>query len=214
MKRIVLGVAALAAAAVVVPAVAQPFGYGWNSNAGQGWVQNGYGPGAMMGFGRSGAMMGRGGPGHAAMMGSGWGGPMMGRGGQGAGTMMGWTETMRPGAGRFMTVDADQDGIVTAEEAASAADQVFAAMDADDDGNLTRDEYMAVRMGPQTGWNQVRQSERQTSKADRFDALDTDHDEQLSRDEFIGGSQAHFEAADGDKDGRVTPWEFRRSAWN
>ncbi len=150
-----------------------------------------------------------------------WGGPMMGWGnpgymmGQGGGYGRGmWRNPDAPGRGRFTMIDADQDGRVSAEEASSAADQVFTAMDANDDGQLTREEYMAVRMGPQNGWNADRQAARQEAKSGRFDTMDTEKDGTVSRAEFMAGAKAHFEAADADHDGTVTPWEFRRRAWN
>lgn len=149
-----------------------------------------------------GAMAGRMQQGMGAMNGGG------GMGGCGAGRGAGNPDA--PGLARFATVDADQDGVVSAEEAAAAVELVYVAMDADDDGRLTREEYMAVRMGPQTGTNAARQAERQNAKAARFDAMDGDRDGTVSRAEFIDGGKARFEAADTDHDGKVTPWEFRR----
>jgi len=66
-----------------------------------------------------------------------------------------------PGSGRYTMIDANDDGVVSDEEAASAADEVFTAMDADDDGFLIKEEYMAVRMGPQLGYNAERQAAMQ-----------------------------------------------------
>ncbi|MBC7338024.1 MAG: hypothetical protein H5U01_17375, partial [Clostridia bacterium] len=74
-------------------------------------------------------------------------GPGWGRGNMMMGNM--------PGRGRFPIIDADDNGVVSAEEAASAAEEVFAAMDADDNAELTMEEYMLVRMGPQDGWNKT-----------------------------------------------------------
>lgn len=154
-----------------------------------------------------------GGCGHGAGMG-GMGGRMQqgmgGTGGCGAGRGAGPGNPDAPGLARFAAVDADQDGVVSAEEAAAAVELVYVAMDADDDGRLTREEYRAVRMGPQTGTNAARQAERQNAKAARFDAMDGDHDGTVSRAEFLDGGKARFEAADTDRDGKVTPWEFRR----
>jgi hypothetical protein len=120
----------------------------------------------------------------------------------------------QPGRGRSMMMDANDDGIVSAEEAASAADEVFTAMDADDDGALTKDEYMAVRMGPQLGYNSERQAAMQKAKEDRFDAMDTDANGSVSKEEFLNAAQAHHAGADADGDGKVTPWEHRRQNWN
>lgn len=86
--------------------------------------------------------------------------------GFGMGYGMGYGPGMmgQPGRGRSMMMDANDDGVVSAEEAASAADEVFSAMDADDDAALTKDEYMAVRMGPQLGYNSERQAAMQKAK--------------------------------------------------
>ena len=138
------------------------------------------------------------GPGFGYGMGPGYGMGMMGQ----------------PGRGRSMMMDANDDGVVSAEEAASAADEVFTAMDADDDGKLTKDEYMAVRMGPQLGYNSERQAAMQKAKEDRFAAMDSDADGSVSKEEFLNSAQAHHAAADGDGDGKVTPWEHRRQNWN
>lgn len=134
--------------------------------------------------------------------------------GYGMGTGYGMGMMGQPGRGRSMMMDANDDGVVSAEEAASAADEIFTAMDADDDGALTKDEYMAVRMGPQLGYNSERQAAMQKAKEDRFTAMDTDANGSVSKEEFLNAAQAHQAAADTDGDGKVTPWEHRRQNWN
>lgn len=119
-----------------------------------------------------------------------------------------------PGRGRSMMMDANDDGMVSAEEAASAADEVFTAMDVDDDAALTKDEYMAVRIGPQLGYNSERQATMQKAKEDRFASMDSDANGSVSKEEFLNAAQAHHAAADADGDGKVTPWEHRRQNWN
>ncbi|SKA23885.1 EF-hand domain-containing protein [Consotaella salsifontis] len=195
MKRLLIAIAALGATAIAIPAAAQAFGPGRGPNAGYGWSQGCGGPGFMMGRG--------GGYGRAAMM-----------NGAGPRGMMATGNPAGRGGGRLTAIDTNRDGAITAEEAATAADEVFATMDADDDGSLTKDEYMAVRMGPGNGWNTARQAARQTLKQDRFAVIDADHDGRVSRAEFIEGARAHFSAADTDGDGQVTPWEFRQARWN
>jgi len=130
--------------------------------------------------------------------------------GPGGGMMMG----SAAGQARFSSIDANEDGTVSADEAAANADLVFTAMDADEDGNLTVEEYMAVRMGPQEGLNPEREASRQASKAERFAAMDTDADDVVAKAEFMAAGEAHFNAADSDGDGKVTPWEIRRSNWH
>lgn len=157
-----------------------------------------------------------------AQPGSWWGwnmGPgMMGQGPMGPG-MMGWGYGQQGqgygmrGYGRMGIVDLNDDGRVSAEEAAAAADEVYAAMDADDDGKITKDEYMAVRMGPGSGWNAERQAAMQAQKEARYAEMDADKDGTVTRAEFLDAAKAHHEAADTDKDGSVSPWEHRRRGW-
>lgn len=112
--------------------------------------------------------------------------------------------------GRFAMIDANEDGVISADEAAANAEDVFMAMDADDDGSLTKEEFMTIRMGPQNGWNQARQARRQKAKEARFDAMDKDGDGKVSQEDFMATAQARFELADSDSDGKVSPWDFRR----
>ncbi|WP_417684779.1 EF-hand domain-containing protein [Roseibium sp.] len=200
-KRIAFGTAIIFLAGAVT-------GQAQESGTGNGPVQaqpRGYGPGY--------GMMS---PGYG-MMGPGYG--MMGPGyGMWSGMMMPWHARGPmagiPGRGRFAMIDANEDGMVSAEEAASAADDVFSAMDYDDDGALTLDEYLYVRMGPGDGWNQARQEARQKEKSDRFAAIDEDGDGKVSKEEFLAGAKAHHEAADTNGDGQVSPWEHRSRNWN
>lgn len=116
--------------------------------------------------------------------------------------------------GRMGAIDTNNDGVIGDDEAAAQVEAVYAAMDADDDGELTEEEYMAVRMGPQRGWNTNRQKVMQERKKARFGEMDADKSGKVSKAEFIAGGKARFEAADTDKDGKVTPWEFRAQRWN
>ncbi|MDO6962747.1 EF-hand domain-containing protein [Rhizobium alvei] len=116
---------------------------------------------------------------------------------------------------RIGAIDSNDDGIISADEAADQVESVYAAMDADDDGELTMEEFMAVRMGPQLGQNEARQKMMQDRKKARFGEMDVDKSGKVSKAEFIAAGKARFEAADTDKDGQVTPWEFRaqRRGW-
>lgn len=136
----------------------------------------------------------------------GWGG-WWGRGtmmGQGGGMMM----------GRFGTIDTNDDGIISSDEAAAQVEMVYTAMDADEDGELTEEEYMAVRMGPGQGLNAERQKAMQERKKARFTEMDADKSGKVAKAEFIAAGKTRFTAADTDKDGQVTPWEMRAQRWN
>jgi Ca2+-binding EF-hand superfamily protein len=125
--------------------------------------------------------------------------PMMGRN-----MMMG---------GRFGVIDANNDGVISADEGASQREAVFAAMDSDDDGELTEAEFMAVSFGPGPGWNEDREEAMQAKKKERFAAMDPDKNGKVTQAEFMAEQQKRFASADTDKDGKVTPWEFRAMRW-
>ncbi|KQW72576.1 EF-hand domain-containing protein [Ensifer sp. Root127] len=108
---------------------------------------------------------------------------------------------------RIGTIDTNDDGVISDDEAADQVETIFAAMDGDDDGELTEDEYMSVRMGPGQGFNEARQKAMQERKKASFTKIDTDKSGKVSKAEFLTAGKARFEAAD--TDGRVTPWEFR-----
>lgn len=140
----------------------------------------------------------------------------MGPPGGGQGWMMWSPQAMQPrGMGgafyRFAIVDADSDGTVSDAEAAANHEEVFITMDADEDGVLTREEYLSVRLGPGPmmdggGRFSVQAQER---KAAAFAAMDQDGDGSVSQREWMSAGQERFTAADHDGDGVVTVWEFR-----
>lgn len=131
------------------------------------------------------------------------------RGGPG---MMGGGYGMH-GYGRAGIIDLNDDGRISTAEAAAAAEDVFITMDADDDDAITKDEYMAIRMGPGAGWNPARQTEMQARKEARYAEIDADKNGTVTREEFLDAAKAHHAAADQDKDGAVSPWEHRRRNW-
>jgi hypothetical protein len=136
----------------------------------------------------------------------GWG-PGSGQG-KGMGQGMGQGATMNE-RGRFKDVDANQDGVLQLTELTDNAEGVFAAMDADGSGDVTKDEYMALRLGPQDGVNPLMQSYRQSQKEARFAPLDKDGNGTVGHDEFVGGMTARFTAADADNSGTLTRPEMR-----
>ncbi len=139
------------------------------------------------------------------------GGPGMGMG-MGMGRGMGNPEA--PWRARFAQIDENKDGVIDRTELQAQAGGVFDAMDADSSGAITLEEYKAVRMGPQRGWNPARQAMMQNRKIARFAPMDANRDGSVTRAEFVAyHGDVMFARMDRNGDGRVTPLEFRRHGW-
>ncbi|MDM7932831.1 hypothetical protein [Tabrizicola sp.] len=175
---------------------------GWGNGPGNGWWSGGPG---MMAPGYGGGPGWGGGPG----TGPGWGFPGWGQG------------MMPPGMGMGMgsmgmgmpAMDADQDGVISAEEAAAHAEVMFVAMDADQDGVLVAEEIGGGRMDMMRRMNPARSAAMQERHAARFAAMDADGDGKVTMIEFLAAEKAQYDAADTDGDGKVTPWELRGQMW-
>ena len=131
------------------------------------------------------------------------------RRGEGRGWRQDMGQRQRGFMRRFQAIDANEDGKISDDEAASQRESVFLAMDANDDGELTEKEYMEIRMGQGEGRNKAHQAARQEQKRKRFAPMDADKSGTVSKAEWMTAGKAHFEAADANKDNIVTPWEFR-----
>jgi len=97
-------------------------------------------------------------------------------------------------------------------EVQARAEAMFDKADANHDGILTRDEYHAAlaaivraRGGTPTakGWAMVDA---------QFDAVDQAHTGRIPRGNFVAAALAHFDGADLNHDGTVTPNEARKAA--
>ncbi len=110
---------------------------------------------------------------------------------------------------RFSIIDQNDDGRISDDEAAAQREFVFASMDGDDDGELTEEEFMSVFMGRGDSRNSERVEQRQQEKQARFAPMDKDNSGKVSIAEWMAEGQERFASADTDKDGIVTPWEFR-----
>ena len=171
---------------------------------------------AALGLGGASAALAQGQPGWGWWGGPGWGGgPGHGMGpgyGMGPGNGMGPGYGMGPGAGMMMGgLDADQNGSISAEEAAAHAEAMFALMDVNGDGVMVADEMGAGRMGLMNPWGTPQLM--QERHAARFAARDTDGNGEVTMAEFLAAEKAQYEAADSDGDGKVTPWELRAAMW-
>lgn len=194
--------------------------------------QNGFWPNwggwgnPMMQQGQPGLGWGWGGRGFGMPMMGGYGMPMMG--GYGAPMMggYGWSQNqgvwpgdprqamMAPFAGRVTSLDVDNDGTISADEAAAAADAAFTAMDSNGDGSLTKQEFTSANLGPGAGFNPARVAAMRSAKEQRFTPIDANTDGTIGKDEFLDQAKTQWEASDRDGDGRVTPFEHRSTVWN
>jgi Ca2+-binding EF-hand superfamily protein len=121
----------------------------------------------------------------------------------------------RHGGGRGMQmIDANNDGVIGEDEAASLADHAFMRMDDDRDGKVTEAEFVSGPRGKRGGWfnwNSEETAAVQKVRTDKFATLDVNKDKSLDKTEFFAEAKAKLAAADTDKDGKVSPWEFRAS---
>jgi hypothetical protein len=116
------------------------------------------------------------------------------------------------GGSKHRFIDANLDGIISDEEAASLADHAFARLDRDRNASLTEAEFTAPR-GRERGWFNWGSSEEAAAvlkvRQEKFASLDADKNGQVSKAEFFAEAKARLAAADADKDGKVSPWEYR-----
>jgi EF hand len=139
--------------------------------------------------------------------GPGWAGPGWGSGMMSQGMGMG-------GANMMMTpIDADQDGAISAEEAAAHAEFMFEAMDADQDDVLVAGELGGGRRDMMRMMHPEMSAAMEERHAAQFSAKDGDGDGKITMAEFLAAEKIQYQAADSDGDGRVTPWELRGQMW-
>lgn len=118
----------------------------------------------------------------------------------------------------FARLDGNRDGKLDrsdreARKEAFLAER-FAGMDTNKDGKLDRAEFMAGHQRPAAGRSGPGMMERGMGMKHMramMGQMDGNADRALTRDEFVTGALKHFDAADANKDGKLTP-EERRAA--
>lgn len=111
-------------------------------------------------------------------------------------------------------IDANNDGVIGEDEAAAMADFAFLRMDDDRDGKVTEAEFVSGGHGKRGGWFNWNSDEKaavEKVRTEKFATLDANKDKSLDKLEFFAEAKAKLAAADTDKDGKVSPWEFRAS---
>jgi Ca2+-binding EF-hand superfamily protein len=106
----------------------------------------------------------------------------------------------------LIAIDANHDGIISAEEIANSP-AAIRTLDRNGDGQLTPDELMPMQ----------RERERQEPDGSEemvqmWMSFDKNHDGKISKDELPERMQGLFERADANKDGFLTPEEIRAVA--
>lgn len=120
-----------------------------------------------------------------------------------------------PGLNFVQNWDLDQDGAVTAAEAAEHRGDVFLTFDANGDGFLDAEEYVlfdearAQDMEGQGG--NGRGAMQRAADGMKLQNNDTDADGKVSRDEFVGNAAGWIADIDRNGDGVVTTADFGRN---
>jgi len=116
------------------------------------------------------------------------------------------------GSGRFserlfQRIDANGDGVITADEAQAFEQRLFNRLDANHDGVLTQEEFSARRMGRQAAADAPQKTE--TFRSKRFAAMDANGDGRITADEFAAAFNKRLQALDANGDGRITLDEMK-----
>ena len=104
------------------------------------------------------------------------------------------------------TTDANGNHIISDEAVASMAERAFQRQDQNRDNDLTLEEYSYK---PSRWFNAVTPTAAQTDAIKkRFAETDADKNNLVSKLEFMTAEHTRYLAADTDKDGKISAWEF------
>lgn len=104
------------------------------------------------------------------------------------------------------TFDANGNRIISDDMMAGIAARAFARQDQNRDETLTVDEYT---FKPTRWFNSTAPITAQTDALKkRFAEIDADMNSIVSKLEFMTAEHARYQAADADKDGKISAWEF------
>lgn len=137
-------------------------------------------------------------------------------------------EAQAKAAEMFTRHDVNRDGKLDPADRTAAMGARFDAMDANHDGALSKQEFMDAHgkmMGGRGGPDDARGPEGHSGEGHRMGAgmgnrmggmkmlgqMDANGDRAITRDEFLAGALKRFDAADANRDGKLTP-EERRAA--
>jgi Ca2+-binding EF-hand superfamily protein len=109
------------------------------------------------------------------------------------------------GEGKMQKMDADGDGMITAEEHSAGARQMFQKMDSDADGRVTTTEMDAMHAQMKPG----DAGKPQMSSADKIKTIDTDSDGVVTAAEHEGAAREMFGKMDVNQDGKLSADEMR-----
>jgi Ca2+-binding EF-hand superfamily protein len=107
-------------------------------------------------------------------------------------------------------MDKDGDGRISRAEARGELADEFDALDRDKDGFLSRDELLEAATKPRAAEGDSRPGRGAADAAELFKEYDKNHDGFLTPDELPEAVREALMRHDHDKDGKLSPKEFRR----
>jgi len=106
----------------------------------------------------------------------------------------------------FSKADKNNDKYVSSSEFEEWQDSVFGNMDADRNDELSEAEFLVIGVRRPTGETpQQREARRRTE----FKQMDRDSKGYVTKDQYIEHGEKAFDEADTNKDGKLTPQEFK-----